>query len=136
MPVDIEPRSCPNKLRAAGKIRVAVLGDENVDVRWINLASVRLVGTAPARVKLRDVATVSLPLFGKVDETDCSDAGKDGFLDAEFTFDAAGVIDAMEAFLDEAVLSGDIYTLVLEGSLVDGTPFIGEDVIVVSRGVK
>lgn len=136
MPVDIAPRSCPNTLRDTGKVRVAVLGDENVDVRWINLKSVRLVGAAPRRVKLKDVATVSLPLFDKADETDCSDAGKDGFLDAEFTFDAAGVIDAMEASLEEAVLSGDIYTVVLEGRLVDGTPFIGEDVIVVSRGVN
>jgi hypothetical protein len=133
VPLDIDPRSCPNSVRNKGMVHAAILGTDYFDVSQVDPASVRLVGVAARRSKLRDVATVSLPLIGKASESDCTAAGKDGFLDLGLVFNGREVIDAIEASWEEDVHDGDVLIVTVEGNLFDGNSFVGEDVIVIRR---
>lgn len=137
--VDIKPQSCPNPLnvKSKGVLPVAILGTADLDVIDIELVSLTLEGVAPLRASLEDVAAPFEPLTGKDDAFDCTDAGADGFADLTLKFDRQDVIAAAEAAFDGPFENGDFAALHLEGALRDGTPIIGEDVVLfLKKGKK
>src|SRR5207249_10170510 len=108
---------------------VAILGTATFDVTQVDVATVKLEGVSPLRSALEDVATPFSPFTGKADcSKDCTTAGPDGFLDLTLKFDTQAVVAALGPATD-----GEVRVLKLTGQLLDGTPIIGEDVVVILK---
>ena len=134
MPVDIKPQSCRNPLNVKdkGDLPVAILGTDTFDVTQVDPASVDLEGVSPLRWDLEDVATpFGPPYVGKEDAFDCTEEGPDGYMDLTLKFDTQEVVAALGPVND-----GDVLVLQLTGSLLDGGPFFGEDVVVILKKEK
>jgi len=114
-------------------MRAAILGTDDFDATQVDPASVRLEGVAPFRSNLKDVATPFEPFTGKTDASDCTDAGPDGYLDLTLKFDRPDIVEAIELNLGREVEDGETLILTLEGVLFDGTPIVGEDVVVIKK---
>ncbi len=130
VPLDIKPGSCRNPLnvRERGVLPVAILGTEDLDVSEIDPATVRLEGVAPLRWSTEDVATPYEPFIGKEDADDCTDEGPDGIVDLTLKFRTLQILRALGK-----VGHGDVLVLEISGTLWDGTPFQGEDVVVILK---
>jgi hypothetical protein len=129
--LDIKPRSCPNRLNTKSRlfISAAILGSEYFDVSEVDISSVQLEGVEPFHWRLKDVATPFQPMVGKVDCTeDCNNLGSDGFMDLTLKFDTQAIVKALGQVED-----GQCLTLQLTGNLLDGTPIVGEDVVVIIK---
>ena len=129
--LDIKPRSCPNRLNTKSRlfISAAILGSEYFDVSEVDISSVRVEGVEPLRWSFKDVATPFLPMVGKIDcYEDCNDLGPDGFMDLTLKFDTQAIVKALGEVED-----GQCLTLQLTGNLYDGTPIVGEDVVVIIK---
>ena len=129
--LDIKPQSCPNPLNVKSErvLPVAILGTYDFDVTQIDPASIRLVGVAPLRSSLKDVATPFEPLVGKEDAYACNDFGADEFMDLTLKFDTQEVVEALGKVED-----GEVLVLTLIGVLLEefgGTPIEGADVVVI-----
>lgn len=127
--VDIKPISCPNplNLKSTGVLSVAILGTEEFDVTKIDPESVQLVGVAPLRWYINDVATPYIPLIGKASCNDCNEIRRDGFDDLTLRFRKRDIVEALGEVED-----GECLILELTGNLFEvygGTSFVGEDVI-------
>jgi hypothetical protein len=133
LPVDINPTSCMNPLNvdSKGVLSVAILGTEDLDVAGIELAEAELLGVAPLRIALEDVATPYEPYLGKGDAFDCNNYGPDGYTDLILKFERKAVVEALGPVND-----GDVLVLGLTGVLADGTSFVGEDVVVILKKGK
>lgn len=125
---DIKPRGCRNPLasKARGVLPAAILGTSDFDVTELDPSTVSLEGVPPLRFNFEDVATPFEPLVGKEDPFDCTNAGPDGETDMTLKFDNQAIIDALGP-----LSRGDVLVLELNGELMDGTPVVGEDVVVV-----
>lgn len=115
--LDVEPGACPNPTpkNQNGAIRVAVLGTSELDVRRIDLDSLRLQGVPARKSGFKDVGA---PADGAL--CACGSTGPDGREDLVLRFvlaDSNGTPGDADA---EALL-------VLRGSLKDGTPIVGSD---------
>jgi hypothetical protein len=130
VPVDIHPQSCPNPLnvRSQGVLPAAILGTATFDVTQVEVATVELEGVPPLRSDLEDVATPFVPFTGKKNALDCTEEGPDGFLDLTLKFDTQAVVTALGPVTD-----GEVRVLKLTGQLLDGTPIVGEDVVVILK---
>lgn len=128
VPVDVKPGSCPNPLSVGsrGVLPAAILGTATFDVTEVDPATVRLEGVAPLRWALEDVAAPFEPFTGKAEAMDCTTEGPDGFLDLTLKFEVTEVVTAMGEAQD-----GEVVVLTLHGALHDGTPIVGEDVVVI-----
>jgi hypothetical protein len=128
LPVDIKPESCPNPINLGGKgvLPVAIAGMADFDVATVDAESVRLAMMEPLRWNMEDVATPYEPFIGKEGCYDCTELGADGYMDLSLKFDNQAVAMALEGWGAE---DGDCWVLRLTGNLMDGTPFIGEDVL-------
>ena len=89
---------------------------------------IALEGVLPLRSALEDVATPFGPFTEKKKATDCTTEGPDGFLDRTLQFDTQAVVAALGPVTDREVL-----VLKLTGQLLDGTPIVGEDVVVILK---
>lgn len=101
MPLDIRPRTCPNEVDVGGRgvLSATILGTDGFDVIEVDVASVRLLGVAPIRTALEDVATPVQPAIGGENGPRCTDEGPDGLLDLSLKFDLQEVVRAVEAIL-------------------------------------
>lgn len=128
--LDIHPAGCPNPLNvnASGLIPLAIPGTSDFDVTQIDPTSVRLMGVAPLRSSLEDVATPFEPFSGKADIFDCTEQGPDGFPDLSLKFNLLELIVAIGEVDD-----GDVLVLQLTGSLADGSGILGEDIVVIQE---
>jgi hypothetical protein len=133
VPLDIKPNSCPNPLniRSKGILPVAILGTEDFDATQIDPASIRLLGIAPIRSNLEDVATPFEPFVGREDPYGCSELGPDGFTDLTLKFKTQEIVKALGEVDD-----GDVLVLELTGECGDGAPIIGEDIVVIMKKGK
>ena len=133
VPVDVKPGSCRNPLnvRSQGVLPVAILGTEHFDISQINPETVKMEGVAPLRWSMEDVATPFEPFVGKEGAFDCTEEGPDGFTDLSLKFSRQDLVAALGDVSD-----GDVVLLHLDGELFDGTPFEGEDVVVVLKKGK
>jgi hypothetical protein len=124
--VDIKPGSCPNPLNlgSRGKLPVAILGSEELDVAEIDVATVKLAGIDAVRSGYEDVATP----VGEGNECDCTEDGPDGYLDLTLKFKTADVAEELMNTVGE-VNEGEFLVLPVTASLFDGTPIEGEDCV-------
>ena len=90
-------------------------------------------GDESLRSAIKDVATPFELFTGKDDAFDCTDEGRDGFLDLTLKFDRRDIVEAIEFALDHEVEHGQTLILTIEGELLDDTPIVGEDVIVIRK---
>jgi hypothetical protein len=135
--LDIKPSSCPNPLnpKSRGVIPVALVGTPDFDVTQVDVATLRLArvdgvggevapnfgppGPVPT---FEDVAT---PFYG--DLCDCHEACGDGIVDLMMHFRrTSDVADA----LGLSTSPGGTYALYVKGNLLDGTPFVAPDCVV------
>ena len=136
--LDIRPGSCPNPFNRHGNgvLPGALVGTVEFDPTEVDLSTLQLsradgVGGSVAPNEgppgphsvFEDVAT---PFDGKGCE--CHDLGGDGIDDLSMKFKTRDLVDALE--LDE-LPGGAVVELVLSGSLLDGTPFVAGDCIVI-----
>jgi hypothetical protein len=130
VPVDIKPQSCPNPLniKSKGVLPVAILGMSGYDITEINPQSIRLEGVAPIRHATEDVATPFVPFVGKGTANDCTFAGPDGIMDLTLKFNTTDIVSALVA-----VTNKEVRVLHLRGKLYDGTPIMGEDVVILKK---
>jgi len=138
VPFDIKPTSCRNPLNAKepgngekAVLPAAILGTATFDVTQIDLATVRLEGVPAIRSSLEDVATPFVPFIGKSNPFDCTTAGPDGYTDLTLKFNRQAVVNALGG--PGALTDGQVVVLHLTGSLLDGTPIVGEDVVVILK---
>ncbi|MHC5074340.1 MAG: integrin alpha, partial [Planctomycetota bacterium] len=91
--IDIKPGSCPNPLnvKSKGKLPVAILGSEDLDVYDVDVASVRLAGVEAIRSSYEDVAA---PVADPCD-CNCTTEGPDGYLDLTLKFATEDIVDAI-----------------------------------------
>lgn len=127
--VDIKPGSCPNTINAEhnGVISVALLGTSSFDVTTVDPESAWMGnGVSPLRWSLEDVATP----YGSVPQGafDCTERGKDGYLDLNFKFD----LQELVASSGETPEDGDVDLVSLTARLkaaYGGTMVEGMDVV-------
>jgi hypothetical protein len=128
--VDIKPGSCPNSFnrRSRGKLPAAVLGTGDFDVADVDFDTIELsradgVGgsVAPLRAGLEDVGT---PFEGE--PCDCHEMGGDGWEDLTLKFSSQEAVAALEL---NGLEGGTFVELLVTGTLLDGTPFVGSDCI-------
>ncbi len=134
VPMDIKPGSCPNPLnvKSRGVLPVAIAGTADFDVTQVDLNTLNLEGVAPLRWSYEDVATPFVPFGGKSDcFADCQTAGADGVTDLVLHFDTQEIVAALGEVED-----GECLILELFGDLMDGTSFVGEDVVIVKNKGK
>ncbi len=119
--IDIKPRSCPNPLnvKSRGVLPVAILGTSGFDVTQIDPASIQLLGVAPLRSSLEDVATPSCLA--------CTEMGPDGYMDLILEFETQKIVAALGEVDD-----GERIVLKVTGNLKDefgGDAIVGGDVV-------
>ncbi len=125
--VDIKPGSCPNPInvKSRGVLPVAIVGTDDFDVTMIDPVSIRLMGVAPIRSRLEDVAT---PFIDEVTICDsCTDLGPDGIMDLTLKFRTQEIVAALGEVNDE-----DCFALQITGNLKEddgGYLILGEDVV-------
>ncbi len=125
--LDVKPQSCPNPIntKSQGVLPVAILGTASFDVTQIDVSSITLEGISPLRDAIEDVATpLQVPTVPEPDS--CTDEGPDGFDDLTLKFDTQEVLGAL-GFPSK----GDMTSVELEGTLLDGTLFEGYDIIII-----
>lgn len=131
VPVDVRPGTCPNPLYLCVNeyLPVAIAGTANFDASKINPSTVRLQGVAPISAGwMFDGATPYSPFIGRTKALDCTKAGADGIRDYALKFQSKSIVAAIGAVND-----GDVVVLKMTGNLNDGTPFVGEDVVVINK---
>jgi hypothetical protein len=133
---DLKPGSCPSSvnLRSQGVVPAALLGTAELDVRKVDPASLRVLGLAPQRTALEDVATPFLPLLGRDEARDCTSRGADGRLDLTLKLSTTDLQQAVQRHLGRAPRDGEVVVLPLAGRLLPqygGQEIEGEDVLVV-----
>jgi len=125
VPIDIKPGSCPNPVNTKdrGVYPIAILGTGDFDVSQIDPVTILLEGLAPLRWASEDVST---PYYDPLNDCySCNTIGADGFMDMTFKFDAQEFIAALGPDIND----GDCVIVELTGSLIDGTPIVGHDII-------
>ncbi len=123
--------NCPSplNLKSNGVLTVIVLGKRGFRIGRIDPMSARLEGVAPLSFVIEDVAT---PINGRKYAKRHKQRAKietDGIDDLALEFDTQAIAQAV------GDLNGD-HMLVLEltGKLKDGTPILGEDIVVIQNG--
>jgi hypothetical protein len=126
VPVDVRPDQCPNRLDLSSQedLAVAVAGTPDFDPRLVDPASVRLAGVAPLRSTITDTTLPYSPYLGKRTRRDCTLGHPDGIADLKLKFSIPDLARALGSVSGTRVLH-------LTGSLRNGTPIAGEDVVVV-----
>ena len=123
--------NCPSplNLKSNGVLTVIVLGKRGFRIGRIDPMSARLEGVAPLSFVIEDVAT---PINGRKYAKRHKHRSKvetDGIDDLALEFDTQQIAQAL------GDLNGD-HMLVLEltGKLKDGTPILGEDIVIIQNG--
>ncbi len=135
--IDIKPGGCENPLnvKSRGVLPAAILGTQAFDVSTINPESVRLVVDGvqiePIRTAIKDVATPpeSVPTCPNL----CTDTETlhDGFDDLIMKFDTEAIVEALGGW--EGVEDGECIVFQITGTLNDGTPIAGQDVVLILK---
>jgi hypothetical protein len=114
--IDLKPQSCPNPVNvfSKGLVPVAILGTAEFDVNDIVISSL------PDRTVMHTIEDVAAPFGGPIiDQFSCTEAGPDGFDDLIFKIPSSEL---------NCLPDGVLALLIIDGVLLDGTPFEGSDV--------
>ena len=119
--LDIKPTSCVNPINTGSKgvTPVVLLGSAAVNVRDLDVATLRLEGVPPVRHHEGDE---SRP--GPKEECGCSSEGPDGFRDLSLKFDTQAFVAALGPVADR-----EVRTVTLTGNFKDGGPLVATDCI-------
>lgn len=134
--IDIKPGSCPNPLnvKSKGVVSVAILGTVDFDVNDIDINMVGLLGVAPIRSSIEDVAT-PFEQTGAVACDACSEEGPDGIDDLVLKFSTQDIVAILEA--QGMISDGNCVLIQLSATTIDGVSLIGQDVILIkNKGSK
>ncbi len=119
----------PFDLWSNGVVKVIVLGKKGFRIGRIDPMSTRLEGVAPLGFAIEDVAA---PINGRRRAKRHKHRSKtetDGIDDLALEFDTQEIVQAL------GDLNGDgMAVLELTGKLKDGTPILGEDIVVIENG--
>ncbi len=121
---DMLPGSCPNPFnpKSNGVYSALIMGSESIDVRNINLMTLRVEGVvSPMKVRYADLASASHDSGHP-----CADMSGDGFDDLVMKFSTPDIAAIMGR-----VSKGDAVPLRLTARLYDGTVIDGEDTVVI-----
>ena len=136
--LDIKPGSCPNPFNrhSNGVLPVALVGTGELDPTQVEMSSLQLIradgvggsvgpneGPPGPHSRIKDAAR---PFDGE--PCDCQHHGPDGIDDLSMKFRTDEMVEALEL---NALPGGAMAELVLSGSLLDGTPFLASDCIVI-----
>ena len=133
--LDIKPGKCPNEFkprtgRSGHTTEISLVGTQNLDVTDVDLSSILLsrvddVGgsVAPDRVRVQDRAT---PFEGE--PWGCHKLRRDGIDDLRMGFFSVQMTQELQ--LDQ-LPEGTVLELVVTGNLLDGTPFVASDWILI-----
>jgi hypothetical protein len=136
---DIKPTSCPNPFNPnypegfVESFPTAILGTDSLDTGTIQISSLlitvpdggggfRDAQFPPLNTSFEDVAA---PLVGG-ELCECTTDGPDGYIDLTMKFDSNAIAEALGD-----VVPGQEIPLCISGTLIDGTPFIGCDCIII-----
>ena len=138
--LDIKPGSCPNPFntkwldnldgrkgndkqltKKGGVLPVAIAGTQCFDVGQVDVTTLRLEGVAPLRESYEDVTRPA-----GIEECDCTTDGPDGYEDLTLKFSGQEIAAAMGP-----VAHGEVLTLTLTGTMLDGTRFNGSDCVTI-----
>jgi hypothetical protein len=113
--IDIKPGSCKNPLnvKSNGVLPVVILGSDSLDVTDIDLSSIKLADVEALRSSIEDVTG-----------SNCEIELPDGYDDLTLKFDTQAIVAAIGSVND-----GDVITLNLTGTLLDGTELTGDDIV-------
>jgi hypothetical protein len=132
--LDFRPGSCPNPLNRTsnGVLPMGLLGTGAFDVSEVDISTLALSradgeggsvtpneGPPGPSTVLDDVGT---PFGGEL--CDCHELGGDGITDVSMKFRTQ---DTVEALLLDDLANGEVFELVLTGTLLNGSPFIVSD---------
>ena len=130
--VDVKPGSDVNplNLKSNGVLPVAILGSETFDVSQIDPGSLLLNGVRPLRWSYEDVCgSDDMAKDPDIPDMNGDDADMpDGFEDMTLKFSTQEIAAEIVATLGD-VVRGDIVTLTMVGSLLDGSPISGEEMV-------
>jgi hypothetical protein len=138
VPLDIRPGACPNpvNVRSRGKVPIAIVGTDSLDVTEIDTTSLVLRradgvgGTVLPIVKrsgrIGSIEDVATPFEGEL--CDCHELGGDGIDDLVIRFSTRQVARTLQ--LDGAN-RGDAIELTVSGYLSDGREFTASDCITI-----
>lgn len=118
--LDIKPGECPNQFdpRSRGVVPMAVLGTSTLNVRDIDVGSVRLADSfEPERTAIEDVARAF-----STTPCECIATGTDGIEDLVLMFSSEDVAAALGN-----TAPGGATILTMTGQLANGTPFEARD---------
>ena len=137
--LDMRPGACPNVVHVGGRgiIPAAIVGTRGVDVTQVDTKSLALRradgvgGTVKPERGLRGPRITLIDLTTPPEESVCAcdRLGPDGLDDLLFEFSLRDLIRKLELGV---LRSGTSVEVVLEGLLLDGTPFQASDCILMS----
>jgi len=117
--IDLKPQSCPNPVNVLSKglVPVAILGTAEFDVNDI------VISPLPARTIMHTIEDVATPFGGPlINKSSCTEDGPDGFDDLIFKIPSSEL---------NCLPDGVLALLIIDGVLLDGTPFEGSDIALV-----
>ena len=132
LPLDIKPGSCPNPMnvKAIGKLPVAILGTEALDVMNIDPASITIsradcvTGDAGPNVKPNGLLHVSYEDVGTPydgdDSCGCHEMLGDGYMDLQIKFNTQDLVSALAL---DTLANDTEMELVVSGTFLDGMSF-------------
>ena len=130
---------CPEQL-PMGKntpVSMTIAGAANFDVRMVDRDSIRVIGLKAKDFKTDYSASpVTGPLLGRTVVGDCTVQVPDLYLDLSMHVDSLDLAKAIEQVIGRPLHDGETVAVTLSGRLKrenGGTPFVGEDLVVVSR---
>ncbi|MDH3457646.1 MAG: M28 family peptidase, partial [Gemmatimonadota bacterium] len=121
---EIRPGSCRNPFnpKSRGVLPTLLLGSEELDVRDIDVASLRIEeSVSPSATHIADLGSA-----GDNNGHPCADMSPDGIADLSLKFSTRDIAATLGP-----LAKGDLVPLRLTGLLVDGTHIMGEDVVVI-----
>ncbi len=133
--LDVKPGKCPNEFKprtgkSGHRTDISLVGTQNLDVTDVDVSSILLsrvddVGgsVAPNRLRIQDRAT---PFEGE--PSGCHKLRRDGIDDLHMKFFSVQMTQELQ--LDQ-LPQGTVLELVVTGNLLDGTPFIASDWVVI-----
>jgi hypothetical protein len=135
--LDVAPKVCPNPLNVLdNKLIAAISGTDALDVRSIDVSSVRMMGVPPIRAQIKDVSMPPNPY--SYQPSACADDGPDGVPDLLLIFDMQAVVRALDQGWDMCgVCEGRVLGLWVSGRMrpeAGGRAFAGQDLAVVHWG--
>ncbi len=130
--LDIKPTSCPNPFntKANGKLPVALLGTDFVDVMEVDPSTLLLEGVVPLRYTYEDVAAPYIAEPG-ADPCACGTEGPDSYMDLVMHFDRQEIYTEMGTVTD-----GEMLELTLTLETYSGRVLEASDCVWIKHKVK